>query len=107
MRGDFVALDLETTGLDPKLDAIIEFGAVRFRDGEVIAEYSTLINPSRPIPTEITTLTGISNDDFLPKLHKPGEPSQPAAPSLAQALSAIQTFVGNAPIIGHNVGFDP
>ncbi len=106
MRGDFVALDLETTGLDPKLDAIIEFGAVRFRDGEVIAEYSTLINPGRPIPPEITTLTGISNDDFLPKLHKPGEPTQPAAPTLAQALSAIQTFVGNAPIIGHNVGFD-
>ncbi|MBA3874050.1 MAG: DEAD/DEAH box helicase family protein [Anaerolineae bacterium] len=106
MRGDFVALDLETTGLDPKLDAIIEFGAVRFRDGEVIAEYSTLINPGRPIPPEITTLTGISNEDFLAKLHKPGELPHPAAPSLAQALSAIQTFVGNAPIIGHNVGFD-
>ncbi len=106
MRGDFVALDLETTGLDSSLDAIIEFGAVRFRDGEVIAEYSTLINPGRPIPPEITALTGISNDDFLSKPHGPGELPQPAAPSLPQALSAIQTFVGNAPIIGHNVGFD-
>jgi ATP-dependent DNA helicase DinG len=106
MRGEFVALDLETTGLDSMTDAIIEFGAVRFRDGEVTAEYSTLINPGRPIPPEITTLTGISNEDFLAKLHKPGEPAQSAAPSLAQALSAIQTFVGNAPIIGHNIGFD-
>ncbi len=106
MRGDFVALDLETTGFDPKLEAIIEFGAVRFRDGEVVAEYSTLINPGRPIPPEITTLTGISNDDFLPKLHKPGEPPIPPVPTLVQALPAIQSFVGNAPIIGHNISFD-
>jgi DNA polymerase-3 subunit epsilon/ATP-dependent DNA helicase DinG len=106
MRGDFVALDLETTGFDPKLEAIIEFGAVRFRDGEVVAEYSTLINPGRPIPTEITTLTGIRDDDFLPKLHKPGEPPHPPIPTLIQALPAIQSFVGNAPIIGHNISFD-
>ena len=106
MRGEFVALDLETTGLDSKTDAIIEFGAVRFRDGEVIAEYSTLINPGRPIPPEVTALTGISNEDFLPKLHKPGEPPHPAAPTLTQALSGIHAFVGDAPIIGHNIGFD-
>jgi DNA polymerase-3 subunit epsilon/ATP-dependent DNA helicase DinG len=106
MRGEFVALDLETTGLDPKVDAIIEFGAVRFRDGEVVAEYSTLINPGRPIPVEVTALTGISNDDFLPKLHKPGEAPEPPAPSLNQALPAIRAFVGDAPIIGHNIGFD-
>ena len=106
MRGDFVALDLETTGFDPKLEAIIEFGAVRFRDGEVVAEYSTLINPGRPIPPEVIALTGISNDDFLPKLHKPGEPPQPPIPTIIQALPAIQAFVGNAPIIGHNISFD-
>jgi len=106
MRGDFVALDLETTGFDPKQEAIIEFGAVRFRDGEVVAEYSTLINPGRPIPAEITALTGISNDDFLPKLHKPGEPPHAPIPTLVQALPAIQSFVGNVPIIGHNISFD-
>lgn len=106
MRGEFVALDLETTGLDSKADAIIEFGAVRFQDGVVTAEYSTLINPGRPIPPEITALTGITDSDFLSKLHKPGEPSHPPAPSLSQVLPAIQSFVGNAPIIGHNIGFD-
>ncbi|MBI1280059.1 MAG: DEAD/DEAH box helicase [Anaerolineaceae bacterium] len=106
MRGEFVALDLETTGFDPKTEAIIEFGAVRFRDGEVVAEYSTLINPGRPIPPEVVALTGISNDDFLPKLHKPGEPSSAPAPALVQALPGIQSFVGNAPIIGHNISFD-
>ncbi len=106
MRGDFVALDLETTGLDSTSDSIIEFGAVRFRNGEVTAEYSTLINPGRPIPPEITALTGISDADFLSKPHKPDEAPLPPAPSLAQALPAIRSFVGDAPIIGHNVGFD-
>ncbi|MCA0453134.1 MAG: DEAD/DEAH box helicase family protein [Chloroflexi bacterium] len=106
MRGEFVALDLETTGLDSTADAIIEFGAVRFQDGIVTAEYSTLINPGRPIPPEITTLTGIKDSDFLSKPHKPGEPAHPPAPSLNHVLPAIQSFVGNAPIIGHNIGFD-
>lgn len=106
MRGELVALDLETTGLDPEQDAIIEFGAVRMRDGEIIDEYSTLVNPGRPIPDYVKSLTGISDEDFLPKPHNPGEPAQRSAPTIAEALPAISMFVGNATVVGHNVGFD-
>lgn len=106
MYGELVAIDLETTGLDPDQDAIIEFGAVRIRDGEIIDEYSTLVNPGRPIPDYVKTLTGITDADFLSKPHKAGEPPHPPAPFIAQALPAIRAFVGNATIIGHNINFD-
>ncbi len=58
-----IALDLETTGLDPERDAVIEIGAVRFRGARVEDEWSTLINPGRPIPPFISELTGI--DDLM------------------------------------------
>jgi ATP-dependent DNA helicase DinG len=94
MRGELVAIDLETTGLDPGYDAIIEVGAVRTKDGIIVEEFSTLINPGRAIPPYITHLTGIQNDDVL------------GAPGIAAVIPAISNFVGNAPLIGHNIGFD-
>ena len=57
-----VAIDIETTGLDPQADAIIEIGAVRFNGHRVEGEWITLINPNRPIPPLITGLTGITNE---------------------------------------------
>ena len=56
----YVAVDLETTGLDPNKDTIIELGAVRFRDGEVLEEFSQVVNPGRRIPQNIQQLTGIT-----------------------------------------------
>ena len=56
-----VCLDIETTGLSPDNDSIIEIGAIKFSGTRVIAEYETLINPSRPINQYISNLTGISN----------------------------------------------
>lgn len=103
MRGEFVSLDLETTGLDPTADSIIEFGAVRVVDGKIVDEYTTLINPGRPIPPEITALTGIGDLDFAPRRNGDAK-KQP--PPLHEALPAIRSFVGTSPIIGHNVGFD-
>jgi DNA polymerase-3 subunit epsilon/ATP-dependent DNA helicase DinG len=103
MRGEIVAIDLETTGLDPTTDAIIEFGAVRMVGGEIVAEYSTLINPGRPIPAEITALTGISDLDFAPRGND--QPEKPP-PVLYETLPNIRSFVGDSPIIGHNVAFD-
>src|SRR5690242_3906816 len=94
MRGELVALDLETTGFDPAADAIIEVGLVRIKDGEIIEEDGKLINPERPIPDAVTQLTGIRNEDVLGK------------PTIQSLLPWIRTFVGNAPVIGHNVGFD-
>ncbi len=94
MKGELVAIDLETTGLDPLHDAIIEIGAVRLIDGQVVDEFSALINPNRPIPQLVTGITGISNDDVA------------AAPSITTVLPALRAFIGRAPLIGHNIGFD-
>ena len=59
----FIAFDVETTGLNPNSDSIIELSAYRFIDGEPKDVYSTLINPQRQIPPFITELTGINNSD--------------------------------------------
>jgi DNA polymerase-3 subunit epsilon/ATP-dependent DNA helicase DinG len=88
------SLDLETTGLDPERDAVIEIGVVRFRGKRVEAEYQTLVNPGRPLAPFITQLTGI-NDDMLTN-----------APRLKQVLPELREFVGDLPILGHNVQFD-
>ena len=89
-----VALDLETTGLDPKKDAIIEIGAVRFSGQREEAEFHSLINPGRPIPPEITHLTGINNEMVR------------NAPPLTAVLQQFVDFVGESPVVGHNVQFD-
>ncbi|MBZ0289062.1 MAG: hypothetical protein K8I30_15695, partial [Anaerolineae bacterium] len=94
MRGELVALDLETTGFDPNLDAIIEVGLVRIVDGEIVEESGKLVNPDRPIPEPVAQLTGIRTEDVLDK------------PPINLVLPWVMAFVGNAPVIGHNVGFD-
>ncbi|MDE5866567.1 MAG: ribonuclease H-like domain-containing protein, partial [Lachnospiraceae bacterium] len=59
MIDSYVCLDLETTGLDPKKDKIIEIGAVRVRDGKIDAMLETFINPGRALEERIIELTGI------------------------------------------------
>ncbi len=65
MRGELVAVDLETTGLDPAQDEIIEIGAVRMREGVIIDEFQTLIDPGRSVPSLVTSLTGIRTEDLI------------------------------------------
>lgn len=89
-----VALDIETTGLDAKDDSIIEIGAVRFNDRRVEAEWSTLINPGRRIPPSITELTGITDQMVL------------QAPYIQDVINDLGNFIGDLPILGHNVNFD-
>jgi ATP-dependent DNA helicase DinG len=89
-----VALDIETTGLDSRSDAIIEIGAVRFSGSRVEEEWTTLVNPGRPISGFITQLTGISNEMVR------------NAPPLKAVLQGLVDFVGDAPVLGHNVRFD-
>ncbi len=89
-----IALDLETTGLDPERDAVIEIGVVRFRDKRVEEEWSTLVNPGQPLSPFITQLTGIT-DDMLA-----------GAPRINQVLNDLQNLVGDLPILGHNIQFD-
>ena len=89
-----VALDLETTGLDPIRDAILEIGAVKFDENGIIDRWQSLINPQRLVPTPITQLTGISNEMVRD------------APPIKAVIQDFADFVGDLPVIGHNVRFD-
>ena len=90
----YVALDLETTGLSAERDAILEVGAVKYQDGEPVESFESLINPGRPIPYEITLITGIRNEDVIGK------------PAFERVAPALRQFVGPAPIVGQNIAFD-
>lgn len=89
-----VAFDIETTGLDASKDAIIEIGAVRFKDHRIENEWSTLIHPGRRIPPFITQLTGITDQMVI------------QAPPLLEVLPDLADFIGDDLILGHNVRFD-
>ena len=89
-----VAIDIETTGLDSQKDAIIEIAAVRFTGHRVDAEWTSLINPNRPIPPLITQLTGINNEMVR------------NAPPIRAVVQELADFVGHDPIVGQNVRFD-
>lgn len=98
----FVALDLETTGLDPKKDTIIEIAAIKFNielEWEIFVmknpeEKSMLIHPNRLLEQEVTMITGITNDMLIGKPH------------FEEIREKVQDFIGNAIIVGHNVLFD-
>lgn len=94
MRDIIVAVDLETTGLDPANDRIIEIGAVKFRGDEMLDEFQTVVDPGCPIPRYITQLTGLRDRDVE------------NAPRLSEILPSLRRFIGSAPILGHNVRFD-
>jgi ATP-dependent DNA helicase DinG len=102
MNRTYVALDLETTGLDPRRDAITEIGAVRFRtsidegtiQAQVLDSWSSLVNPGRPIPIQIQQLTGITHEKVA------------QAPRFSQIINQLVHFVGQYPLVGHNVSFD-
>ena len=89
-----VAIDIETTGLSPDRDVIIEIGAVKFKGHRVEAEWSTLINPGRHIPEFITGLTGISDVEVR------------NAPRLMDIAPDLEAFAEDAPVVGHNIRFD-
>ncbi len=94
MSRTYVALDIETTGLNAERDAITEIGIVKFRDREVISTWSSLVNPRRHIPYKIQRLTGITPEKVKD------------APTISALLPRLAEFVGKAPVIGHNVQFD-
>jgi predicted DnaQ family exonuclease/DinG family helicase len=91
---NFVALDLETTGLNPEKDRIIEVGAVRVREGRVVDELSQLVDPQIPLPRFITDLTGISQEDLG------------GQPVIDQVLPRVLDFLGEDPLVAHNAAFD-
>lgn len=93
--GEYVCFDLETTGLDANRDVITEIGAVVLKNGIVTEEvFSTFADPERPIPYEITRLTGITDEMVQ------------GAPSQEEAVRAFLKFANGRPLAAHNAGFD-
>jgi len=90
----FVVFDIETTGFSYHKDTIIEIGAVKVEKGVVTERFSQLINPLRPIPLEISELTGISEDMVSDQ------------PSLEEVLPRFMAFIEGAPVVAHNANFD-
>ncbi len=93
-RQTFVALDLETTGLESDSDSIIEIGAVKFRGGQAIDTFQTFVNPDRPIPEFVQRLTGISPRQVQ------------RAPRFSAVVGQLSDFIGRNPVVGHNISFD-
>ncbi|MDX2380862.1 MAG: DEDD exonuclease domain-containing protein [Acidimicrobiia bacterium] len=90
----FCVLDLETTGGDRTADRITEVGAVKVRGGEFLGTFQTLVAPGRAIPPRITMLTGLTDALVAP------------APAIGAVLPSLLEFIGDAVVVGHNVGFD-
>ena len=91
---NFVVVDLETTGLTPKTDRILEIGAVKVIDGRITDRMETFVNPGRKIPDRITKLTGIT--DVMVQ----------DAPPREEAVRGFVSFSEGLPLLGHNILFD-
>lgn len=91
---DYVAFDLETTGLRPGSDRILEIGAVRVSDGRIAGTWETLIDHGQPVPERITELTGITYEMTA------------GAPDLRTAVEGFLAFAGDAVLLAHNIKFD-
>lgn len=91
---DYTIIDIETTGFSTMYDEIIEIGALKIRDGNVIDTFTTLVKPVSEVNSFTTELTGINNDMLK------------NAPKFKDIASALLSFIGNDIVVGHNVSFD-
>ena len=91
---EFSVVDVETTGLGPANNNIIEIGLVKIKNFKVIDRYNSFINPGRAIPPFITQFTGISNDDVYD------------APFFEDLVKPLQDFLEDSVLVGHNLQFD-
>ena len=94
LNDTYVVFDLETTGFSSKNDKIIEIGAVKIKNGEIIGNFSEFVNPKRPIPYKIIELTGI-NDDMVRN-----------AETIEEILPKFLEFIGDSVVVAHNASFD-
>ncbi|MGI6485177.1 MAG: PolC-type DNA polymerase III [Tepidanaerobacteraceae bacterium] len=94
LEAEYVVTDIETTGLSTQNDEIIEIGAVKVKNGKIIDTFSALVKPQRPLPANITRLTGITNDMLK------------SSPSFTQVIPNFLDFLGNSIFVAHNAGFD-
>lgn len=94
MTDSYVCIDLETTGLDPKRDKIIEIGAVRVERGEVTKEWETFVNPGQTLPERIVELTGIHDEELC------------RAKPIGELLPELFAFLREDVLLGHSILFD-
>ncbi len=94
LDGEFVAFDLETTGLSSLKEVIIEIGAVILKDGEVVDTFQTFVDPKRRLEPKIIELTGIADSMLV------------GAPDIAEVLPEFLRFCGDRPLVAHNADFD-
>lgn len=92
--GEYVAFDLETTGLSSLHDTIIEIGAAIMKGNEVLSTFQTFVDPHRPLQPKIVDLTGI-NDQMLA-----------GQPDISEAMPKFLEYVGSRPLCAHNADFD-
>lgn len=88
---DYVVFDLETTGINTNYDDVIEISAVKVAGGQVIDEFSTLVNPGRHIPDMASSVNGIYDNMVA------------GAPDFETALGDFLQFVGDSILVGHNI----
>lgn len=94
MIQDYTSLDIETTGLNPKLDKIIEVGAIKVRNGKITGRYESLVYPGRKLGEVVSELTGIRNCDLS------------GAPEPDEVIPKLLAFIGEDILVGHSVLFD-
>lgn len=90
----YICIDLETTGLNPKTDKIIEIGAVKVENHVIIEEWETFVNPGRQLDERIIELTGIHDEQLV------------SAPTIEQVLPKLLNMIGDHVLLGHSVTFD-
>lgn len=90
----FTAFDFETTGLFPASDRIVEFGAVKFRDGAVVDTFEMLVNPGMAIGAEAAKVSGISDSDVV------------SAPPVLEVVPEFLRFIEGSVLVAHNAPFD-
>ena len=88
---DYVLFDLETTGISCREDEVVEISALKVKDGFVVDEFSTLVNPGIPIPFMASDINGIT-DEMVKD-----------APDFKTVLADFMEFAGNAVLVGHNI----
>ena len=91
---NFICIDLETTGLNPKRDRIIEIGAVKVRDGKIADIFQQLIDPKQQLEERVEILTGITSKELE------------GQPTIQQILPSLKEFLGEDVLLGHRVLFD-
>ena len=91
---EFIIFDIETTGLSPKTCGITQIGALKYKNGEIIGEFSTFVDCGKPIPENIVKLTGITDDMVR------------GAPSESEAVTSFLEFCGSRMLVAHNANFD-